>query len=96
MAAPAKTAQKVKVASTPTTVKAAPMTKVSNPIPATKIGIPVMTGGAAGHAGVGTVAGKPDYSASGSLTTAQTAKPAKVTITVSAVGKTNNRDKSYL
>jgi hypothetical protein len=96
MAAPAQTAQKTKVSSTPTTVKAGPMTKVANPTPATKIGTAVTTGGAAGHAGVGAVAGRADYTASNSITTLQTAKPAKVTTTSPTVAKTTNRDKSYL
>jgi len=95
MPVPPKTVQKVKVASTPTTVNAAPATKVVNPTPATKIGTPVLTG-AAGPAGVGAVIGKADYTSSNSPTTQQVAVKPKTTTTAPTVNKTTNRAKDYL
>jgi hypothetical protein len=96
MPIPPKTVQKVKVASTPTTTNAAPATKVVNPTPATNIGTPVLTGGAAGYAGVGAVIGKADYTSSNSLTTQQVAVKPKTITTAPTVSKTTNRAKDYL
>ena len=95
MPIPAQTGARVKVASTPTTIKAAPAPKVANPTPATKIGTPILTGGAAGHAGVGAVAGKADFSTTYVATTLQTARVTKAATVAVVAGKTTNGHTDY-